>query len=223
MYQIFRNPNLKFYCMFIIVGLVGTSIGIADDDLDEGKKSKELVAEMKKKEGELREETRKKITQVRELALTHLEKAHEQYLSQKKQAEADIIAKEINQLRAKLGMPPVGNKLASMPNQKVNVQSNNKGNQHVLFNTNYLFNRKELIYGKLNFMPNQKVNISYNYKGKNKTELADWKDMGDHVQVNAGDLVGQILISTNPSSNKKNLLIRWGGELTNKLTEANAE
>ena len=63
----------------------------------------------------------------------------------------------------------------------------------------------------------------YNYKGKSESEFLDWKDMGDHVQVLAGSPLGKIIISESPSSNYKSLLIRWGGELKNKLTDGHSE
>ncbi len=221
MYQLIVNPRLKFSRLAIIVWLVAMPFGFANEDLEVGRKSKELVDEMKRKEGELREETQKKIKEMRELALQHLEKARNQFLAQKKLGEADIIAKEINQLRSKLGMPPLANpEIVKKDDVKV---SNDQKSNHFKFNTSYKFNDEGLIQGKMIFMPNQKVKINYSYKGKETSEDSDWKDMGDHVLIQSNSILGETIISTSPSSNQKSLLIRWGGELTNKLTDAQAE
>ena len=222
MFQLFDHSYFKFTHLFLLAGLIGISIGSANEDMEQGQKSKEMVEEMKRKEGELREETNKKIHQTRELGLNHLEKLMEQYLSQNKNTEAESIAKEINVLRDKLGMPPL--EKLEKPVAKDDVKSgNDKENQHFIYNTNYRFNEDGFIKGTFTFMQNQKVRINYNHKGKEVSEFPDWKDMGDHVQINANNLMGQILISTSPSSNKKSLIVRWGGELANKLSDAKAQ
>lgn len=222
MYSYLGNSRLRFSSIFLLVGLIGISLGYANEDLEEGMKSKAQVDEMKQKEVELREETNKKITQMRELALKHLETAREKYLSQKKQSEADIIAKEINQLRSKMGMPPLAEQEVSVEKDQVQAV-NDKEIMHFKYNTSYLFNEEGLISGEFIFMPNQKVKIQYKYKGKDENVTVDWKDMGDHVQVEANSLMGQILISSKPDSNQKSLFVRWGGEMTNKISDANAK
>jgi hypothetical protein len=222
MYSYLGNSRLRFSSIFLLVGLIGISLGYANEDLEEGMKSKAQVDEMKQKEVELREETNKKITQMRELALKHLETAREKYLSQKKQSEADVIAKEINQLRSKMGMPPLAEQEVSVEKDQVQAV-NDKEIMHFKYNTSYLFNEEGLISGEFIFMPNQKVKIQYKYKGKDENVTVDWKDMGDHVQVEANSLMGQILISTKPDSNQKSLFVRWGGEMTNKISDANAK
>jgi hypothetical protein len=98
-----------------------------------------------------------------------------------------------------------------------------KQNRYFEYQTNYLFNEKGVISGKFSFLSNQKVKITYNYKGKDVSQYWEWKDMGDHVKINAGSLLGTIIISEYPSSDLKSLLIRWGGELKNKLTDGHAE
>lgn len=222
MYSYLGNSRLRFSSIVLLVGLIGISLGYSNEDMEEGMKSKAQVEEMEQKVVELREETNKKITQMRELALKHLETAREKYLSQKKQSEADVIAKEINQLRSKLGMPPLAEQEASTEKDQVKAE-NDKEIMHFKYNTSYLFNEEGLISGEFIFMPNQKVKIQYKYKGKDENVTVDWKDMGDHVQVEANSLMGQILISSKPDSNQKSLFVRWGGEMTNKISDANAK
>ena len=219
MFGFCSNTQSIFLPLFLLAGVAGSSIGLADDDMEEGRKSKELVEKMKKQESELREETKKKIEGVRKLALERLEKLRERYLSQSKQAEADSIGKEINLLRKKMGMPASERPVAS----ETKRASNDNENKYFKYRTNYIFDEKGIISGKFIFMPNKKVRAIYNYKGKGVSEFLDWQDMGDHVQISAGSSLGTIIISESPSSNLKSLLIRWGGELTNKLTDGHSE
>ncbi|MFT5904646.1 MAG: hypothetical protein ACI9E1_000231 [Cryomorphaceae bacterium] len=219
MFSFWSNTQSIFLPLFLLAGLAGSSIGLADDDMEKGRKSKELVEKMKKQESELREETRKKIEGVRKLALERLEKLRKRYLSQSKQAEADSIGKEINLLRNKMGMPASGRTVA----RETKRSKNDNENQYFKYRTSYVFDEKGIINGKFIFMPNKKVRAIYNYRGNDVSEFWDWQDMGDHVQISAGLSLGTIIISEIPSSNLKSLLIRWGGELTNKLTDGHSE
>ncbi len=219
MYKFLGTTQLMFLRLFLLVGIASSSIGLADDDFEKGRKSKELVEKMKRQESELRVETKKKIEGVRKLALERLEKLRQRSLSQSKAAEADSIGKEINLLRNKMGLATL-----DMPvKHEDRKASNDNENKYFKYGTSYVFDEKAIINGKFIFMPNKKVRAIYNYKGKDLSEFLDWQDMGDHVQISAGSSLGTIIISESPSSNLKSLLIRWGGELTNKLTDGHSE
>lgn len=213
------NTQSIFLPLFLLAGLAGSSFGLAEDDLEVGRKSKELVDKMEQQEAELRDESEKKIAGVRKLALERLEKIRELYLSKNKQAESNSIEKEINLLRKKMGIPAPNRPVA----RETKRANNDNENQYFKYRTNYIFDEKGIINGKFIFMPNKKVRMIYNYKGKSESEFLDWEDMGDHVQVLAGSPLGKIIISESPSSNYKSLLIRWGGELKNKLTDGHSE
>jgi hypothetical protein len=208
--------------ILLVVGIASSLLGLADDDLEVGKKSKELVDEMKEKERKLREESEKKIGKERESALKELEKLLKLYQSRNKKAEADSIEKEIDLLKKKMGLPG-GIRRSDRVRRPDREAQEEKQNRYFEYQTNYLFNEKGVISGKFSFLSNQKVKITYNYKGKDISQYWKWKDMGDHVKINAGSLLGTIIISEYPSSDLKSLLIRWGGELTNKLTDGHAE
>ena len=221
--RIFGNitPSL-IIPIFLVLGIASSSLGLADDDLEVGKKSKELVDKMKEKERQLREESEKKIGRERENALELLEKLFKLYQSQNKKAEADSIEKEIDLLKKKMGLPG-GIRRSDRVHRPDREAKEEKQNRYFEYQTNYLFNEKGVISGKFSFLSNQKVKITYNYKGKDVSQYWEWKDMGDHVKINAGSLLGTIIISEYPSSDLKSLLIRWGGELKNKLTDGHAE
>jgi hypothetical protein len=174
---------------------------------------------MKQQEAELREESEKKIAGVRKLALERLEKLRKLYISKNKQSESNSIGKEIDLLRNKMGMPASDRPVA----RETKRANNDNENQYFKYRTSYIFDEKGIINGKLIFMPNKKVRAIYKYKGKDVSEFLDWKDMGDHVQISAGSSLGMIIISESPRSNHKSLLIRWGGELKNKLTDGHSE
>lgn len=211
----FWNPIKSiFITLFFIGGLALPSH--AQRDMAEGMKSKALVDEMKEEVIELREKTKKDLNEKRERAIEELEKLQEAYQSANKKDVASLIAKEINQLKRKMGKPVKNNAIAREAREASN-------NQYFKYHTDYFFDEKGIIKGKLIFMPNQKVRVIYSYKGKEENKFWDWKDMGDHIQINGEAPLGTIIISEQPSSNLKSLLIRWGGELTHKLTDAYSE
>lgn len=223
-----------FLPLFLLVGVAGSSIGLAEDDLEVGKKSKELVDEMKQKESEMRAQTEKKIAWKRERALEDLEKMRRFYKSLDKETEEESIEIEIKLLRKKMTTPAEGRQVAPeirpdggdrerRPDRENKPDRSDSKNKFFKYRTSYIFDEKGIISGKFIFMPTQKVRIIYNYKGKDASAFLDWKDMGDHVQVNGDSTLGTIIISESPSSNLKSLLIRWGGELTNKLTDGHSE
>jgi hypothetical protein len=214
-----NNTQSIFIPLFLLAGLAGSSLGLAEDDLEVGRKSKELVDKMKQQEAELREESEKKIAGVRKLALERLEKLRKLYISKNKQSESNSIGKEIDLLRNKMGMPASDRPVA----RETKRANNDNENQYFKYRTSYIFDEKGIINGKLIFMPNKKVRAIYKYKGKNVSDFLDWKDMGDHVQISAGSSLGVVIISERPRSNHKSLLIRWGGELKNKLTDGHSE
>ncbi len=225
MKSLLKLSCLKIFSVCMFVEFTCASIVHANEDMEEGEKSKKLVEEAKKKEGEMREETEKNIKQMRELALKHLEKFYQQFLDQKKQPEADSIAIEINRLRRHLDLPPLeGSKKAPSDDAKDKVAGNDKQNNYFKFRVDYVFDEPGVIKGKFVFLPNQKVTIFYSYKNNaEQTTTSDWKDNGDHIQIDTDTTMGQIIISTNPSSNHNALTIRWGGELSNKITEAKTQ
>ncbi len=100
------NTQSIFLPLFLLVGFGGSSFGLAEGDLEVGRKSKELVDKMKQQEAELRDESEKKIAGERKLALERLEKIRELYISKSKQAESNSIEKEINLLRKQWACRP---------------------------------------------------------------------------------------------------------------------
>ncbi len=207
--------------LLLLAGASGSSLVLAQGDLETGMKSKELVDEMKKQEIELRAETQKKIARKRERAIEDLEKLRRLYKSLSKKSEENSIEEEIKILKKKMTTPEDGKSDTRDRDNK--PEREDSENQYFEYRTSYLFDEKGIISGKFIFMPNQKVRIIYKYKGKETSEFWDWKDMGDHVQISAGLPLGKIIISESPKSNLKSLLIRWGGELTNKLTDGHSE
>ena len=255
MYKFINVTQLNLLKLFLLFGILGVSIGLADDDLEVGKKSKELVDKMKQEEEELRAKTDKKIASTRELAIERLERLHRQYHSSKRMAEADSIKDEINRLKKKMGVPvdqvaekhgphgpdghprPDGHRRPNGPHDRVEPatpeqlaevdepEENSKGdvkNQYFNYQTSYQFDEKNIISGKFIFMQDNKVKVTYKYNNKETSEYWKWQDMGDHVSVTADSILGTIIISPRPNSDLKTLIVRWGGELKNKLTDAHS-
>lgn len=200
-------------------------MALADKDMETGMKSKQLVEEMKRQVKEMRTDAEKKIAFKRERALEDLVKLRTQYHSAKKKTEAELITGVIKKLQEEMERPADFKRvdIEDEPDDPDELEKDEKHNQYFEYRKSYAFEEKGFIRGKLIFMPDQKVRVIFNYEGKDASEVWDWKDMGDHVQISAGSTLGTIIISERPKSNLKSLLIRWGGQLTNKITSANAE
>ena len=210
----FLQPAIsKFFPLVILLSGMSNTVYAQGKDMAEGAKAKAMVDEARKEEREMRAKSKEELNEKRQRAIQDLEKVLKKYQSPSDKEMADLITKEINLLKEKLGIP-VGEE------NDIREASNN-----LFFNyrTEYFFDEKGIIKGKFIFMPNEKVRVIYSYKDKQESKFWDWKDMGDHIQVKADESLGTIIISEQPNSNLKSLLIRWGGELIHKLTDAHSD
>lgn len=186
--------------------------GQNEDDAETDKaKAVAMIDELRKEESEIRDKNVMELNKKRELSIASLEALLKKYRSQNREAEADLVSKEIENLKQKLAVAIK------------NAQKKANHNQYFSFNKNYFFDEEEVIRGKFIFMSNGKVRALYNYQGKQESRIWNWEDKGDHIVVEAGKILGPIIISERPSTKLSGVLIRWGGELTNKLTDANSE
>ncbi|MGJ8657675.1 MAG: hypothetical protein ACSHX6_14605 [Akkermansiaceae bacterium] len=205
-----------------MVVFVGSSLVHAQGDMEAVRKSMELLEKMKVFESELRAETEEKIAIKRERAAEDLENVIERVLTSGEVAEAALIMNEISRLREKKGEANVVKPKVDKDKPSGDSGKGLLGNKYFLFKTDYLFKEDGVIAGKLIFRPQNKVRAVYKYKGKEVVNTWEWKEIIDHIEVETEGALGTIIISERPSSNLKSLLIRWGGELTNVLTDANA-
>lgn len=192
--------------------MCSVAYGQNEDDAETNKaKAVAMIDELRKEESEMRDKNVMEVNKKRELSIASLEALLKKYRSQNREAEGDLISKQIENLKLKLAVA------------KKNAQKKAKHNQYFSFNKNYFFDEQEVIRGKFIFMSNGKLRALYNYQGKQESRIWNWEDKGDHIVVEAGKILGPIIISERPSTKLSGLLIRWGGELANKLTDANSE
>lgn len=208
--------------IFLLGGIAGSTLLHAQGDFETVKRSMELLEKMEEFESELRAETDKKIANKRERAIEDLEKLVERYLTSGEVPEASLIMIEMNKLRAMNAEEVVDKPKVDGGDGRGQANKESSGNQYFKYGTDYLFEEKGVISGKLIFRPNLKVRAVYKYKGQDVVNTWEWEDKKDHVEIKTGGALGKIIISERPSSNFKSLLIRWGGELTNILTDAEA-
>lgn len=224
MFNFWNQTPSRFLSIFLIAGIAGSSLAQAQRDFEAARESMELLGKMKEFESELRAETEKKIAEKRERAVADLERLIERRLTAGEVAEAALILTEINKLRGKEGEANVEKPMVVKDQKNGGGAKNLVSNQYFKFRTDYFFKEDGVITGKFIFRANQKVNATYRYKGQGEeVKIWDWKEYTDHIEIETEGKFGTILISERPSSNLKSLLIRWGGELTNVLTDANSK
>lgn len=92
-------------------------------------------------------------------------------------------------------------------------------NEHFKYRVHYAFAKDSLIKGTIMFIPGNKLRLIYDYRGKRESRFLKWKDRGDHIVVESKSVLGDIIISGQPNSDKVGITIRWGGELKHKVMD----
>jgi len=214
---VFLKPSLlRNSLYFLLVWMGFASVSVAQDDYADMNRSKEQVNKVKKYEEQERARTKEKITEMRKQAVLDLERLLKQFSSDDKKGEADLIKMEINKLKAKMGLEVKG----QLPVKAVSKGNGGKGNRYFKYREEYDFVEKDIISGKFIFMPTGKVRVIYVYKAQTQSAFWNWEDKDDHIEIDSGSSLGKIIISERPNSNLKLLLVRWGGDLKNILTDA---
>ena len=221
MFNFWSIGSFRVHLFFVLVSVIGSMFAVAAEDYDTVIKSKEMVEKVNELEKKLRAEVKEDIAEKRKQALSDLERVLGLHQSSGQKGEALLIENEIVKLKRKMGLPLDGKVMVNSGGGEGEGDNGLDANQYFKFRTDYFFKEEGIIIGSLNFRANQKVRAICKYEGNKKTHIWDWEDMGDHVQIKTGGEFGTIIISERPSSNLKTILIRWGGELKNTLTDAN--
>jgi hypothetical protein len=198
--------------------MLGSVLMVGAQDYDTVIRSGEMEEKLVKFEKDLRAEVKEEIAIKRVQALSDLERVLGLHQSISQKEEARLVKIEMNKLKRKMGLP-----VEPIPEEKnggVNGKKVATENQYFRFGTEYLFDEVGRISGKFIFRPNNNVRAVYEYEGKAVAHIWEWQDMGDHVQIKTGGVFGKIILSTRPNSELNIILIRWGGELKNILTDA---
>ena len=174
--------------------------------LEDAKEAKNLVDETNKYEEQQRAELQKQIKERQKKTIESLKKLAEKYRDKGERRKAREILKAIRKLEDKLD----GLEFETEPVPESEVFE---------YGQIYLF-KSGKIQGRITFMANGKANAIFKLGDDSQNVIWDFEEKDDHVYIkDAGDL-GKIYVSEIPKSDKRSIMIRWGGKLRHEVLTA---
>jgi len=198
---------------FVILCLSTDSTMGQIKDYENKREVEELVDKTNEYENEERKKLEKRIVEIRKNTLDKLERLVTKYTSSGDSRSAAEASKAIGKLEKEIK--------ANMGGSSDVTQDSNQliESDIIEFGVEYVY-KSDQIEGVMSFGQNKKANAIFRLNDEAKNLIWDFVVKEDHLLIQDASILGKVYISEVPKSGKKEIMIRWGGDLRGEVMTA---